>query len=542
MSHQLEDVRSLEFHPRINVWNGLGTGKTCTVAWWLQRLWRTGVIDEAVVVIPSMLAPDWERTMYELAWPGELVEVYDLRPPHTSELEAMLTSKHGPTPGVFRVSLVTYAGLRMLLTGKEKRGRWAVKPDHPILVSARGRRIAAVFDEAQAASTQNTGQSEASRAFASACRAVAGMTATPIGNPLSMRLWGITSLVRPDILMRMPVGRVGNLPAGAPGSFNVFKHRYGVLVDPAFQKARRDGKPGRFVLSRAYPVDVNTEMIQREILGPMKPFTVMRRKEDCLDLPPKVYLTRYVELPSKAVNIMRSIIEDDRAVLESGRSIVPSNVLEERLRLIELVGGWIDGEPVHDAKLQVLRDVIAEIRDAEGERAPICIWASRSRELIAAGLVSAGITPSKALSMATDVYPPDSDNQVNPKAYDEAIQTCLKGHVGIIHGPTPLRERDRIQSAWKTGQFIRTVIAHPGVAGAGLNWQHAKATVYYGQPLGTIARQQSEDRVHRHGLKHKALYYDLVVQGGPDEAVARAHREQRDAADALLRWIADQSR
>lgn len=70
-----------------------------------------------------------------------------------------------------------------------------------------------------------------------------------------------------------------------------------------------------------------------------------------------------------------------------------------------------------------------------------------------------------------------------------------------------------------------------------MNWQHAKATVYFSQPLGTIIRQQSEDRVHRLGLKHTALYYDLVMEDGPDLAVALAHSRQASAERAMLDWL-----
>ena len=50
-------------------------------------------------------------------------------------------------------------------------------------------------------------------------------------------------------------------------------------------------------------------------------------------------------------------------------------------------------------------------------------------------------------------------------------------------------------------------------------------------------RAQSEDRMHRKGRETVAMYYDLVVSGGPDEAIARAHQEQRAAAIAVLEWL-----
>lgn len=344
-------------------------------------------------------------------------------------------------------------------------------------------------------------------------------------------------MVRPDILMRyepdlvLQAGRKAKR-SGKRGSFLAFKYRYAHLRDP------QEDKRG-FSVNRAYPVSVYQNKINREILTPMASFSCRRRKEDCLDLPPKVYMTRFVRLGTKASRMMRELIEDDRAILDDGRAVVPDNILEEKLRTLELTGGWLAGEPVHTDKLAVLRDVFGEIDEAYGERAPVVVWASRVRELLAGAMVAAGEKPAEAQRRASLAQP--SESTINGKKYQSIVKFCEKRGVGIIHGPTGTRDRDRVQELWKSGR-LRTVVAHPGVAGAGLNWQHVKATVYYSPPIGTISRQQSEDRVHRKGLTHKAVYYDLVVEGGPDEAVVTAHRKQKNAAGAMLNWLLRQIR
>lgn len=290
-----------------------------------------------------------------------------------------------------------------------------------------------------------------------------------------------------------------------------------------------------FNIHRAYPVAVHSELIQQEVLSPMVPYTVRRRKEDCLNLPEKVRMMRLFRLSPSAARMMDGLVDDDRAILDDGRAVVPANILEEKLRCLELCGGWLTGEPVHDGKLFLLRDVLAEISENVGLSAPVLVWASRSREVVAAALVAAATSPADAQKLASAAYPSGTSSPVR-SLYNQVVEIARIGGVGIIHGPTPDKDRDEVQRAWKSGT-IRTVVAHPGVAGAGLNWQHVRATVYYSPPLGTIARQQSEDRVHRKGLQHLALYYDLVVEDGPDVEVTRAHAEQRDAAEALLSWL-----
>lgn len=534
MKHQAEDVDRLSAFTRINVWNGLGTGKTATIAWWLQRLWLAGQIDEAIIVLPSMTLPDWMSTLCGAAWPDGLVKFYDCRPPDADMIRETLTSGLRPEQGRFTVMATTFSGLRNLLAEKS-RGRNFVKAEHPMMIGARGRRTALVVDEAQSVALPTSAQGVAARSLGSACRAVAAVTATPIGRPEHLRLWGLAKLVRPDVVARFQpdIIRAGNrvYPSGAPGSFEAFKYRYGHLVDPMEKKGKL------FSVQRAFVVGVHSDLIQREVLDPMVPYTVRRRKEDCLDLPDKIYMRRSYQLSAEAHRLMVGLVEDDRAVLEDGHAVVPENILIEKLRTLELTGGYLEGRPVHDGKLLLLKDVMAEIDENVGERTPRHVWASRSREVIACALVCAGAEPRDALRIGAEVFPGDAETESSTR-YSEVVDRCRRARVGIIHGPTSERSRDEIQSAWRSGE-IRTVIAHPGVAGAGLNWQHSKSAVYYSQPLGTIARSQSEDRVHRHGLKHLAIIYDLITENGPDEAVVEAHRGQRSAAGAMLDWMTE---
>lgn len=538
LSHQAEDVERLKAFSRVHIWNGLGTGKTATAVWWLQELWLQGIIDEVVLVLPSMTLPDWRSTFDGACFPDGLVDFHDCRPPDAGELLEMVTSGLRAPQHRLRVMATTFAGLRGLLSDQVGRKK-VVKSDNVLLMHARGRRIALVVDEAQSVALSTSAQGTAARSLGSTCRAVAGITATPIGRPEHMRLWGLTKLVRPDVLTRLKPDMIKTgkrvYPAGAPGSFEAFKYRFGHLHDPMESKGKL------FSVHRAFVTSVHGVLIQNDILDPQSPFTVRRRKEDCLDLPPKVYLRRSCILTGEAKRLMDGLLEDDRAVLDDGHAVVPENILIERLRTLELTGGFIEGRPVHDGKLRLLRDVLAEVDENNGERAPRHIWASRSREVVAVALVAAGVEYQEAMRRACLVYPP-LDNGVQPQRnsaeYALVVDFCRRAKVALIHGPTADRDRDSIQDNWRQG-LITTVVAHPGVAGAGLNWQHSKAAIYYSQPLGTIARSQSEDRVHRHGLKHTAIIYDLVTEDGPDEQVVLAHREQKSAAHMLLDWMTE---
>lgn len=515
MKHQWEDVDRQRVHSRIFVFNDLGTGKTAHTAWWLQCLWLNEIIDEVVVVGPSILFADWRSTMSGLAWPAELVEVVDARPPKAQRLADALLSPAIPHPGRIRVHFTTYGAIRSMFAAK-------ADGSHELLRHVAGRRIALVVDEAHSVALSETAQSLAMYTLADRCAAVAAMTATPIGRLTHLRMYGLTRLVRPDILRSLPPDSVYG--QHTPGTKVHFACRYAVLHDPV--------DDGKFNPYRAYPISVNQEMMKREVLARTAPFTVERRKDECLDLPPKVRTIRGVPMSAEVKRLMLELQEQDRAFLEDGRAVLVENALEERLRTVELSDGYLEGTPVHSLKLEALLEVIGEVVPPTVEqhgRCALLVWCSRTMSLLAAGLVVAGWKPDDALHA-----PARMDAR-------EVARVCYENGVGIIHGPTPANQRDLIQAEWRSGK-IKTVVAHPAVAGAGLNWPHVHHTIFYGQPIGGIARQQSEDRVHRRGLAHTAYYTDLILEGGPDETIARAHHEQRSAEDALLRWVGNSRR
>lgn len=515
MDHQAEDVRRFSCQPRILVLNGLGTGKTATVAWWLQEHWLGGRLDDVIIVGPDMVLDGWRETFLDTAWPGDLVEFIDARPPDHSLIREAMTTPVGPDPAKLRVFFTTCYGISDL--APMNRVNKPTEEAQEFLSGVRGRLTAFIVDEAQSVALPVTEQGKSARAIADSSTYVAGITATPNGNTKSLRWWGLIRLVRPDVLARIPNVRMFD-PHPANGSFDAFKARYGFLMDPMAKKGRT------FKLHRAFVVDVDVRKLTREVMPIIAPFTVSRRKEDCLNLPEKVMSVRAVDMSPRVARMMADLVEEDRLVLGSS-VIVPSNVLEERLRVMELSGGFIAGVPVHSQKLELLRDLLEDELDEDPLSKPRLIWASRTKPLMAAALVAAGVAPDEALHWDFDDY-------------QSVLARAWKGGVGLIHGQTTEAKRVSVQAAWRAGE-IHTVVAHPGVAGAGLNWQHVRVSIYYDQPLGSIARQQSEDRVHRKGLEHTAVYYDLVLRGGPDSEVLMAHREQRSVEGALLRWLVD---
>ena len=485
MSYQREDVEKHWQQPRIGLYNELGTGKTLTAAWIAATRWFQNHIDRVLVIGPSLVMDDWKSAFNGMAMPAHLVEVVDARdcPSGVPSLMVEPTNK-------LLVVLTTISSLRSLA-------------DRAACV--RGGRVNVIIDEAHQAAGIS-GQGDAAAAFCKYAKFVTTLTATPEGRPTSLRWYGVVRLTRPDLLRLPGEGIVGK--KAAIGSFTAFSSRYLTMSN--------NPRGPRF------PVKMDQQRLNDDVLQFTKPATCVRKKKDCLDLPDKVMVLRRFDLTGAAAEAMYGLIEEDRAVID-GIDVVPDNELEHRLRCLELCGGWLAGMPVHAGKLQLLADLLESLGESFSPPSTI-IWAARRLEVKGAALVAAGMSPDEALHAAVEMSDADS------------VSYAGRNGVGILNGMVSPAERIEINRRWVNRDY-KAVVAHPQVAGAGMNWQFASATVYFGQPLGVTLRAQSEDRMHRKGRETVAMYYDLVVSGGPDEAIARAHQEQRAAAIAVLEWL-----
>ena len=148
MSHQLEDVLALERHPRVNLLNGLGTGKMFTGAWLVQRWWIRGMVDCVIVVAPSMCAQDWFDAFLHRAFPERMCEVHDSRPPNHEIIDDFMTCRVRQDPSRLHVLVASYGSMRSLV-GRRTESRYVIDADSVFLSSLRGRRVAVIFDESQ---------------------------------------------------------------------------------------------------------------------------------------------------------------------------------------------------------------------------------------------------------------------------------------------------------------------------------------------------------------------------------------------------------
>ena len=96
-------------------------------------------------------------------------------------------------------------------------------------------------------------------------------------------------------------------------------------------------------------------------------------------------------------------------------------------------------------------------------------------------------------------------------------------------------ERDPNNQArfWDKKSPVQFLVANQAAAGIGLTLTNVHDVIYYSNDFSLYKRLQSEDRVHRIGLKNNVTYHDLACEGTIDSQVLLALLTKKAYADQI---------
>ena len=247
----------------------------------------------------------------------------------------------------------------------------------------------------------------------------------------------------------------------------------------------------------------------KELNGLLDNFSYRVRKQDCLDLPDKVYTKRVVELTPEQARMYSDLKKIALGICEEG-TVTPTTILTQLLRLQQVCSGHVkldDGtiKTFTSAKIKELEAVVEEI---DGKA---IIWANFTHDI------------ESIVELLTNMYGEDS--------------------VVSYYGATSTDQRDYAMSSFQNPDSpVRFFVGQPRTGGYGLTLTQASTVIYYSNSYDLEVRLQSEDRAHRIGQVNKVTYIDIIAEKTVDEKVLQALRSKIDIASVVLQenvtdWI-----
>jgi len=230
-------------------------------------------------------------------------------------------------------------------------------------------------------------------------------------------------------------------------------------------------------------------------------FSILIKKKDCLDLPPKIYLTYKVELTQEQRYIYEEMKKKSMVELKNTMASV-KNVLSKLLRLHQIVCGYLiddDGGlvKIKNNRLEALLDICDE---SQGK---VLIWSNYRYNI-------------QEISL-------ELRRQYGTKTVME------------YYGDTSAEDRESVKKAALRGTEtdMRWLVSNTQSGGYGNNWTAFNNVVYYANNFNGEQRNQSEDRCHRIGQTESVTYTDIVAVDTIDEKIIAVLKNKKNLSDII---------
>ena len=269
-------------------------------------------------------------------------------------------------------------------------------------------------------------------------------------------------------------------------SFYGFRNRYATTVNENY-----GGR--RFIKVTGYQ---NTE----ELANVLREFTYRVTKDECLDLPPKIFMRREFEMTKEQKKVYNEMKASAIAFLE-GEEASATVVITQLLRLHQISCGFFPADsgeitPLKNYRMQEMFTALEEVRGK------VIIWANYRHDIF---------------------------------IINEHLKlTYGKDSVVTYFGDTKDDDRQKAVSNFQDLESpVRFFLGNTQTGGYGITLTAANTVIYYSNNYDLEKRLQSEDRAHRIGQHHPVTYIDLVCKNTIDEKIIGALRNKISLANSV---------
>ena len=254
-----------------------------------------------------------------------------------------------------------------------------------------------------------------------------------------------------------------------------------------------------------------------ELAEKLKPFSYRILKDDCLDLPPKTYMKRVIQLTPEQKKVYAQMKSMALAELK-GKMITTVNVITQLMRLQQITCGHFkaDDGSMQEIKNNRISELLSVLNEVEGKAIIWCHWRHDIKNVI------------KAITTA-------EDNQKNLLYGPQSAVT--------YYGDTTVEERQTaIKKIQDPESKVRFLVGTPQTGGYGITLTGASTMIYYSNGYDLEKRLQSEARIDRIGQEKPMTYIDILAEDTIDEKIVKALRKKVNIAteimgEELKEWI-----
>lgn len=231
----------------------------------------------------------------------------------------------------------------------------------------------------------------------------------------------------------------------------------------------------------------------KELQANLDQVMLRRRKDDVLDLPPKIRSTEYVEMSTKQAKLYEDIKME---ILDNiDKVMLNPNPLVELIRLRQCTGcpSILSSTITDSAKLDRMLEIVEE--NVENGRKVI------------------------VFSNWTSVIGP-------------AFEVLSKFNPAIITGET--KDRKEQEARFQTDDKCKVILGTISAMGTGLTLTAGSTVIFLDSPWNKANKDQAEDRAHRIGTTQTVNIITLVAKNTIDERIENIVESKGEMADVIV--------
>jgi superfamily II DNA or RNA helicase len=402
MAHQIETASFLTLHRRAFCFNDPGTGKTLSALWAADYLMKRGEVRRILILCPL--------SIMHSAWMGDINRSVI----HRSAVVAhhqQAARRIEMIQQDYEIVITNYDGLNLVADEVKNDGRFDL----------------VIVDEANA-----------------------------YKNPSTRRWKALSTIIRPETYLWMMTGTpASQSPVDAYGLARLVNPS-GV---PKFQTAWRDKVMNKISMFKWSP-KLNARDMVYDALQPAIRFT----KDQCLDLPPVVTITREIPMTPQQ-NKYYKMLKEQMMVRAAGETIsaVNAGVAVNKLLQISCGAAYTDEKEVVEFDAAPRLNVLEEVLEETQRKVIIFALFRSSIDTIVTYLTKAGYA------------------------------------VGQIHGDVTASKRGQIINDFQTTDNIRVLVMQPQATAHGITLTAADTVVFFGPLMSVEQYIQCIARADRKG-------------------------------------------
>lgn len=231
-----------------------------------------------------------------------------------------------------------------------------------------------------------------------------------------------------------------------------------------------------------------TDEDKESYFGRLREQSIFLKKEDCVDLPSKVFQIKQFELGKEQKKHYDNMIQNIKDNINEWSKF---EFTAKLMKLREIVSGFVIDKQNTIVEFDTVKDKLLDSTLEEIGDKQVIIWCQFQHE----------------------------------------IETLAEKHGGVAL-TSKTKDRDDIIRQFKDGK-IKRLFAHPKLLGKGVTFVNCSYNIYYSLSFSYEEYRQSQDRIHRIGQESKCTYIIFQGKNTIDEKIYNCLQRKGNAVDEL---------